>query len=145
MAYWICQERLNKKFETTTELADLIAKKCGRKTQKIHPATRIFQALRMVVNQELNSLERVMEDALKLLNSGGRLIIVSFHSLEDRLVKNFFRANAKDFINLPDQLKTTLLKPKLKLITKKPVTPSTEELQINPRSRSAKLRVAERI
>ena len=117
-------------FQTTTELAEAIASCVPRQYRygRIHPATRVFQALRIVVNQELTSLETLLVSAPSWLKIGGRIAIISFHSLEDRIVKNAFRSS-----------------PKLQVLTKKPITPQADELENNPRSRSAKLRVAERI
>lgn len=117
-------------FQTTTELADAIAHSVPRKYRygRIHPATRVFQALRIVVNQEISSLEVFLNKAPNWLKLGGRIGIISFHSLEDRIVKHQFR--------------DSLL---LQVLTKKPVTPQEQELNENPRSRSAKLRIAQRI
>lgn len=134
--------------ETTTALADLVA--CvmpeNMKHQKIHPATRTFQALRIAVNRELDRIVPGIQGAVDALNVGGRLAVISFHSLEDRLVKNAFRDLAsactcpKDFPFCVCRKKTFL-----NILTRKAVTPSCEETQRNPRARSAKLRVAERI
>jgi len=135
--------------ETTGQLAQLVAR-AVRKTQgkgeRIHPATRTFQALRIAVNQELAQLERALPQALHLLRPGGRLAVISFHSLEDRIVKQWMQAEASDFI--PDRLHPfggVARTPALRVVTAKPVTPSTAEIERNPRSRSAKLRIAERI
>lgn len=119
---------------TTTELADLVSGALGGKRGKIHPATRTFQALRIAVNGELESLTNVIPDALDLLAPGGRLVIISFHSLEDRIVKHAFRAAASE----PGHRR-------YRLLTKHPVTASDAELATNPRSRSAKLRAIEYI
>lgn len=117
-------------FQTTTELAEAIARCVPRQYRygKIHPATRVFQALRIVVNQELTALETFLERAPTWLHPAGRLVIISFHSLEDRLVKHRFRES-----------------PLLQVITKKPILPQAVEVEQNPRARSAKLRIAERI
>ncbi|MFA5829224.1 MAG: 16S rRNA (cytosine(1402)-N(4))-methyltransferase RsmH [Candidatus Gracilibacteria bacterium] len=144
LAREIVRRRRSRSFKTTTELAGFIEKYIKRQGH-IHPATRVFQALRIEVNKELESLQSVMEQAMGLLKKKGRLAIIAYHSLEDRLVKNFFKDQARDYINLPDQLTTTHLDPKLKIVTKKPLTPGETELTKNPRSRSAKLRVAEKI
>lgn len=141
----IVKRRSEKKFERTIELADFIAQNVGGKKEKIHPATRVFQALRIAVNNELESLERVLTYSVDLMAPNARLAVVSYHSLEDRIVKNFFRTEAREFVNLPNELTTTYLEPKLRLINKKPITPSAEELKINPRARSGKLRIAEKI
>ena len=127
IAQAILKARKDKKISTTTQLADLISSVMPRRG-KTHPATKVFQALRIAVNDELGQLEQVLPDAVDLLAPGGRLAIISFHSLEDRIVKNFLKSH-----------------PSLKVITKKPVTASAEELKDNPRARSAKLRVAEKI
>lgn len=110
---------------TTTRLADIVARALGGKRGKIHPATRTFQALRIAVNDELGNLETALPEAVKLLKVGGRLAVISFHSLEDRVVKRFIQAH-----------------PQLEPLTKRPIVPSEAETEANPRSRSAKLRVA---
>ncbi|HXF63817.1 MAG TPA: 16S rRNA (cytosine(1402)-N(4))-methyltransferase RsmH [Caldilineaceae bacterium] len=135
--------------ETTDQLARLVAqavRKVQGKGERIHPATRTFQALRIAVNQELAQLARVLPQALQLLRPGGRLAVISFHSLEDRIVKQWMQAEASDFI--PDRLHPfggVARTPTLRVVTAKPVTPSSAEIERNPRSRSAKLRIAERI
>jgi len=135
-------------FERTQELADLIARvvrpgKSGpRGKSRIHPATRTFQALRIVVNDELGALERVLPQAIAQLAPGGRLAIISFHSLEDRIVKQYFQQEARDCICPPEQpVCTCRHKATIHIITKKPITPSLAEIDENPRARSAKLRV----
>ncbi len=138
----ICEER---PLPDTGALADLVARVIGRR-ERIHPATRTFQALRIAVNDELGALESALPQALDLLVSGGRLAVIAFHSLEDRIVKQFIRREARDCI-CPPRLPvcvcghTATLRP----VTKKPVRASAEEVARNPRSRSARLRVAERI
>jgi 16S rRNA (cytosine1402-N4)-methyltransferase len=122
----IIEERKKQKVTTTKQLVDIIVKIVPRK--KIHPATKVFQALRIAVNDELNNLKKALPQALEILRLNGRLVVISFHSLEDRIVKNFFREQAK--------------KGSLKILTKKPISPSLEEIKLNPRSRSAKLRAA---
>lgn len=122
----------NRPINTTTELADLIKRKSPY--SHTHPATKIFQAIRIAVNDELSEIEKTLELLPKLLNKGGRVGIISFHSLEDRLVKNYFNEETSK------GLESTL-----RIITKKPVTADNDELVYNPRSRSAKLRVAEKI
>ena len=134
--------------ERTQQLAEVIARATpgGGRRQKIHPATRTFQALRIAVNDELGALERVLPQALKLLKPGGRLAIITFHSLEDRLVKQFFRRESQDCICPPEQLICTCdHQASIKLITKRPITAVTTEIDVNPRARSAKLRVVELI
>lgn len=123
-----------KRIETTLELADIVAgvyKKYRIKIGSIHPATRVFQALRIAVNDELNGLRECLPQVLRVLNPGGRVVAVSFHSLEDRIVKNAFRGWKSESLG--------------QVITKKPVVPRAEEVTINPRSRSAKMRVFEKI
>jgi 16S rRNA (cytosine1402-N4)-methyltransferase len=131
---------------TTLELARMVEAAVGGSRGKIHPATKTFQALRIVVNQELESLELALGQALDLLGSGGRLVVISFHSLEDRLVKNFLRREAQGCLCPPEVLSCRCGHvPRLRMVTRKAVTPSPAELQANPRSRSAKMRVAERL
>lgn len=115
-----------KQLKTTEDLANVI-RACVRKQGKIDPATKTFQALRIYVNNELNELRAVLQESVNLLNPGGRIVVVSFHSLEDRIVKLFFR-----------EISTT--NPKFKIVTKKPIVPTENEIAINPKSRSAKLR-----
>jgi len=129
----------------TDELAELVARTVGRR-EKIHPATRTFQALRIAVNEELAALEEALPQASDLLRPGGRLAVIAFHSLEDRLVKQFYRRESTDCLCPPEvpvcscEHQATLIQ-----ITRKPVRPSDEEIARNPRSRSARLRVAERL
>ncbi len=130
---------------TTTRLAEVVARALGGRRGKIHPATKVFQAIRIAVNDELGSLERALPAAVSLLAPGGRLAIISFHSLEDRLVKEFFRREASDCICPPEQpICTCNHQATLHIITRKPIIASVEEVAINPRARSAKLRIAER-
>jgi len=123
----IIQERKIKPIKTTFQLVETIKKSTPiwYHHRRIHPATRTFQALRIAVNDELNNLKKALPQAVEILEKDGRLAVISFHSLEDRIVKNFFREN-------------------LKILTKKPIRPSLEEIEINPRSRSAKLRVGQK-
>ncbi len=144
IALAIVKRRKSRAFKTTTELARFIEKLLKRKSH-IHPATRIFQALRIEVNHELEALKNVLPQAVEFLKTKGRLVIISYHSLEDRIVKQFFKDNARSFLNESNKLTTTYLKPTLKIISKKPIVSSFEEVGKNPRSRSAKLRVAEKI
>jgi len=132
---------------TTHELADLVARAVGgRRNARIHPATRTFQALRIAVNDELEALRSGLSQATTLLARGGRLAIISFHSLEDRIVKNFFLQESKQCICPPEQPVCTCgHRAILRIITQKPITASSHEIDINPRARSAKLRVAEYI
>jgi 16S rRNA (cytosine1402-N4)-methyltransferase len=130
---------------TTRELADVIARAAGgRRQARIHPATRTFQALRIAVNDELEALRNTLPQALTLLSPGGRIAVISFHSLEDRIVKNFFVQESKDCICPPEQLVCTCgHKATLRIITRKPISANPAEIEANPRARSAKLRVAE--
>lgn len=129
---------------TTLELAKVIAKNSG-KPGKINPATRSFQALRIAVNQELASLSSFLPQAIQALAPGGRLAVISFHSLEDRIVKQFFRLESRDCICPPEQpVCTCNHKASIIEITRRPIEAEEEEIKVNPRSRSAKLRVAEK-
>lgn len=144
----ICIERDKEPIETTAQLA-YIVRGCfppNKRHGKTHPATRTFQALRIAVNSELNRLDSVLEDALKILKVGGRLGIITFHSLEDRAVKRFFQSRAKQCI-CPENYPRCVCggNPEVKRLTKKPIGPSEGELEINPPSRSAKLRVIEKL
>jgi 16S rRNA (cytosine1402-N4)-methyltransferase len=135
----------NRPIQTTGQLAALIEKAVGRKGA-IHPATKTFQALRIAVNEELDNLRDVLPQALAALQPGGRMAIISFHSLEDRIVKHYFQAEAKDCICPPEQpICTCNHHASLKIITRHPLEATEEEKQSNPRARSAKLRVAEKI
>ena len=132
---------------TTTELAAIVAKAVpGGGRQRIHPATRTFQALRIAVNDELTAIEAALDQARDILGGGGRLVAISFHSLEDRIVKQFMRRESSDCI-CPPTIPACVCdhKATLKMITKRPVKPSDEEVSVNPRSRSARLRTAERL
>ncbi|MDO8507765.1 MAG: 16S rRNA (cytosine(1402)-N(4))-methyltransferase RsmH [bacterium] len=145
----IVARRAEKRFATTLELADMIRgiyDKKGLKGLKIHPATRVFQALRIEVNDELGNLEKFLPQALDSLAPKGRLSVITFHSLEDRIVKDFFQREAKGCICPPDYPICKCGHEKtIKIITKKPILASDEEIRENPRSRSAKLRVIEKI
>ncbi len=131
----------------TAKLAQIIAKAVPAKRgqrggSKIHPATRTFQALRIAVNDELGALERVLPQAVHQLKPGGRLAVISFHSLEDRIVKQYFKREAQDCICPPEQpFCICQHKAIIDIITKKPITPSPAEIEANPKARSAKLRV----
>ena len=131
---------------TSAELAEVVEEAVGGRYGKIHPATRTFQALRIAVNNEMENLELALNQALGLLGFRGRLVVISYHSLEDRIVKQFMQKESRDCICPPEVLKCSCgHKANLKIITKKIVTPSSCETELNPRSRSAKLRAAERI
>lgn len=127
IAYAVVSSRLKKRIKTSDELANLIESMIPRR-EKIHPATRAFMALRIAVNSELENLKQVLPQAADLLVSEGRLVVISFHSLEDRIVKQFFKERGD-----------------LEPLTKKPIVPSEAEMRENPHSRSAKLRIAEKI
>ena len=119
--------------------------RAGRRGNRVHPATRTFQALRIAVNEELTAVEEVLPQAVSALGSGGRLAVVCFHSLEDRIVKDFFRNQSRDQVNPPyEKIYEVERKATLKEITRKPVMPAEEEMEENPRARSARLRVAEK-
>jgi 16S rRNA (cytosine1402-N4)-methyltransferase len=131
---------------TTRELAAVIAAAAPRRGGHIHPATRTFQALRIAVNEELAAVENTLPQAVAALRPGGRLAVISFHSLEDRIVKDFFREQGRDLLNPPyEQLYAVERPAVIKEITRKPLTASEEEIKDNPRARSAKLRVAEKL
>lgn len=144
----ICRRREEKTIDTTLELVDVIrsAMPPAALREKQHPAKRSFQAIRIAVNDELGSVERVLEDAMDLLNPGGRLAIITFHSLEDRIVKTAMNEAAKG-CTCPPNFPVCVCgkKPKVKLISRKPIVASDAELEENPRSRSAKLRVCQRV
>jgi 16S rRNA (cytosine1402-N4)-methyltransferase len=131
---------------TTRELVAVIEAVSPRRGDRIHPATRTFQALRIAVNEELASIEAVLPQAVRRLKSGGRLAVISFHSLEDRIVKDFFREQSRDLVNPPyEQIYKEERKATLKEVNRKPITPSDEEIKSNSRARSAKLRIVEKI
>lgn len=127
IAKLIVQQRTKKPIRTTLELADLVKKVIKPYSRSIHPATKVFQALRIFVNEELNNITSLLSQSLTVLNPGGRIVCISFHSLEDRIVKQFFRAH----------------KDQLDILTKKVVVPTDEEVKANPSSRSSKLRAAQ--
>ncbi len=130
---------------TSQQLADVIEKAVGRHG-RIHPATLTFQALRIAVNDELGALMSALPQATDLLRSGGRMAIISFHSLEDRIVKEYFRSASQEPVAQPDDPPGTVYRSAvLRLITRKPIVPSVAEVASNPRARSARLRVAEKI
>jgi len=140
IVHHIAEERRHKEIKTVGNLLSVIERAVPKRFQhgKIHPATKTFQALRIAVNEELESLQSVLPQAVRLLKKNGRLVVVSYHSLEDRIVKHFFKEMAHE--DDDEEIKATL-----RLVTKKPMVPGAEELGNNPRSRSAKLRVAEKI
>ena len=144
----ICRRRQEKPIETTLELVDVIrsAMPAAALREKQHPAKRSFQAIRIAVNDELGSVEKVMKDAIPRLNPGGRLAVITFHSLEDRIVKNAMAEAAKG-CTCPPSFPVCVCgkKPQVKLISRKPIIAGAEELEVHPRSRSAKLRICEKI
>ena len=142
------RKRAEKPIETTLELVDIIrgAMPPQALREKQHPAKRSFQAIRIAVNDELGSVEKMLADAVDRLNPGGRLAVITFHSLEDRIVKSAMNAAAKGCTCPPDfPVCVCGNKPKVKVLTRKPIVSGKEELEENPRARSAKLRVAERV
>lgn len=144
----IVREREKRPIRTTLELADLIrsAMPAQALREKQHPAKRSFQAIRIAVNDELGSVERLMHDAISCLNPGGRLAVITFHSLEDRIVKSAMQTAARG-CTCPPEFPVCVCgkKPQVRILTRKPILPDEKELAENPRSRSAKLRVAEKL
>jgi len=142
----IVTERKRRSIDGTDELARLVEGGKGGRRRDHHPATQVFQALRIAVNQELDQLEHFLADGFELLRPGGRLVIISFHSLEDRLVKNAFRRWSRTCLCPPRVLVCRCgWSQKVNVLTKRPVVPSAAETAANPRARSAKLRAVERI
>jgi 16S rRNA (cytosine1402-N4)-methyltransferase len=144
----IVHDRVLRKFETTKQLADLIERLAPRHGKKAHPATKVFQALRIAVNDEIGSLKHGLTAAVKILKPGGRLAVITFHSLEDRVVKEFGREKTRDYeftgeVDVPELRKPVT--PLLKWVSRKAIMPGDEELDKNPRARSAQLRVLEKI
>ena len=143
----ICKKREEKPIETTLELVDVIrgAMPAQALREKQHPAKRSFQAIRIAVNDELGSVEKVMKDAIPCLNPGGRLAVITFHSLEDRIVKTAMAGAAKG-CTCPPSFPVCVCgkKPQVHVITRKPIVSTEEELERNPRARSAKLRICEK-
>ncbi|MDD5955040.1 MAG: 16S rRNA (cytosine(1402)-N(4))-methyltransferase RsmH [Firmicutes bacterium] len=144
----ICRKRESAPIKTTLELVDVIrgAMPAQALREKQHPAKRSFQAIRIAVNDELGSVEKVMKDAIPCLNPGGRLAVITFHSLEDRIVKTAMAGAAKG-CTCPPSFPVCVCgkKPQVQIITRKPVVSTEEELERNPRARSAKLRVCEKV
>jgi 16S rRNA (cytosine1402-N4)-methyltransferase len=144
----IVHDRELKRFETTAQLAGLIERLAPRHGRRTHPATKVFQALRIAVNDEIGSLERGLDGAVRLLKPGGRLAVITFHSLEDRVVKEFGREKARDYtvvgeVDVPELRQPR--QPELRWVVRKAVLPSDSELAENPRSRSAQLRILEKM
>jgi 16S rRNA (cytosine1402-N4)-methyltransferase len=143
----IVHDRAQRKFETTGQLAELAGRLAPRRGKKSHPATKVFQALRIAVNDEIGSLKRGLEAAVKILKPGGRLAVITFHSLEDRVVKEFGRERTRDYtftgeVDVPELRQPRA--PEVKWVSRKAVQPGEIELQENPRSRSAQLRILEK-
>ena len=148
LARAIESERRLRQFETTRQLAELIERISPRRGKRVHPATRVFQALRMAVNDEIGSLRRGLEAAMKILKPGGRLTVITFHSIEDRMVKEFGRERSRDYVvrgevDVPELREPAA--PELKWVSRRAVQPSPDEIAANPRARSAQLRVMEKI
>ena len=142
VSWAVCNARGSKKIETTDELLQIIEPYCGGDKKKNQFNARVFQAIRIEVNQEIEVLKDFFEQSAKCLNPGGRLVIISYHSLEDRLTKNFFKKG--QFSGEPEKdFYGNLIKP-LNEITKKPLIPTDEEIERNNRARSAKMRIAEK-
>jgi 16S rRNA (cytosine1402-N4)-methyltransferase len=144
----IVKDRETRPFETTRQLAELIERLSPRRGKKAHPATHVFQAVRIAVNDEIGSLKRGLAGALQILKRGGRLAVITFHSLEDRVVKDFGRSRARDYtftggVDVPELREPRA--PELKIVTRKAIQPSATEVVENPRSRSAQLREFEKI
>ena len=137
---------MSRPLRTTRELVAVIEKASPRRGGRTHPATQTFQALRIAVNEELSSVESVLPQAVAALRSGGRCAVISFHSLEDRIVKDYFREQSKDIVNPPyERIYEVERKAVIEIINKKPIVASDEEVKDNPRARSAKLRVIEKL
>ena len=147
IAKGIARYREEKPIETTLELSEIVKENVPQRVRRDgHPARKTFQAIRIAVNHELDVLETGLQDAFELLNKGGRLSVITFHSLEDRIVKQFMRDKAEG-CTCPKDFPVCVCgkKPQVKIITRKPILPSEEELEANPRARSAKLRICEKL
>ena len=147
IAKFIVEERKHKTIETPYDLVEIIKKAIPKKARMNgpHPAKRTFQAIRIEVNNELGVIKNMIDDAVSIMNPAGRICIITFHSLEDRIVKNEYKYLAQDCICPPEMPFCQCdKKSEVKIITRKPILPSEEEVNVNPRSRSAKLRVAEK-
>jgi 16S rRNA (cytosine1402-N4)-methyltransferase len=144
----IVHDRALRKFETTKQLADLIERLAPRRGKKSHPATKVFQALRIAVNDEIGSLKHGLEAVVKILKPGGRLAVITFHSLEDRVVKEFGREKTRDYtfsggVDVPELREPRV--PEMNWVSRRAILPGEVELTENPRARSAQLRVLEKI
>jgi 16S rRNA (cytosine1402-N4)-methyltransferase len=147
----ICEQRKKKKFESTVELAEFIKQVIPDKSKHgkrgfHHPATKTFQAIRIEVNDELNALKEGLNGSMSLLKIGGRMAVISYHSLEDRIVKHFFKELSRSCI-CPQEIMICQCRgePVVEILTKKPISPSDEEIAANPRARSAKLRAIKKL
>jgi 16S rRNA (cytosine1402-N4)-methyltransferase len=146
IAQAIVRARVREPILRTLQLAEVVADAVGGRRGRLHPATRVFQALRIVVNQELEELERGLTAALSILRVGGRVVVIAFHSLEDRIVKQMFRTHEPRQVALQEGgCRSVVQEPPVRILTRHPVRPRNDEVQRNPRARSARLRVAERI
>ena len=148
LAREIVRERARSPLQTTSSLAQVIERAAPRRGKRAHPATRVFLALRIAVNDEIGSLRIGLDRALKILKPGGKLAVITFHSLEDRVVKDFGRARAQDYtftggVDVPELRQPRA--PELRILTRRPIKPGQAELAQNPRSRSAQLRVMEKL
>ena len=146
IARQIIKRRQKKRFEKTSELSEIVAKAYGKKRWKIHPATKTFQSFRIFINKELEGLDGFLEEAAKRLKKGGRLAVLSYHSLEDRIVKQTFKKLSSPCI-CPPSLPICGCEKKqvVNILTSRPITPGKDEMLKNPRSRSAKMRVVEKV
>ena len=148
IAQAIAMDRATRPFETTRQLAELIERISPRAGKKTHPATKVFQALRIAVNDEMGSVRRGLDAGLRVLRPGGRMAVITFHSLEDRVVKDYGRRLARDYEAAPGMDIPELRRPRrpqARLVTRKAVLPGAAEVKANPRSRSAQLRVLEKL
>ena len=141
----IVRYRKRKKIETTGELVKIVDKVASKK-YRLKVLARVFQSLRIAVNRELDNLKIALDSVVDVLEKGGRIVVISYHSLEDRIVKMFFKGNEKRCICPPDVFECRCGKVEvIKILTKKPVVPSEKEISLNPRARSAKLRAGEKM
>lgn len=142
----VVRERVGKPITTTTRLAEIVEQVVAKRGRRRHPATRVFQGLRIAVNDELSRLETALQSSISWLKPGGRLVVISFHSLEDRIVKRFMRRHSRIWLDRPEWPEP---KPNpdyhFDLVVRKALRPSREEVAVNPRARSARMRVAERV
>lgn len=136
----VCEDRAKEPFASTVKFSQFLERILPTKNKKKHPATQIFQALRMEVNDEMTVLEEALSQAVEMLRPGGRIVIISYHSIEDRVVKQFFKSLLSPIASPQEQMYRTHGDPMVQALTKKPIAPSDQEVQENPRSRSAKLR-----